>query len=168
MLFTDFFAGTIQMYQYGYFIRYTGYNGIANKIKGMPPKWLFSIIWIIIYIFLLISLFVYYRNVVFPDNTGYAIDTITIIITSNILSSKIWSYYFFYNKNTIMSILLILLVIISSIIIIIIFGINSNWVSFGTFIPYILWSIYLLYINSSWIYYQREYGIKMKKKIIKK
>ena len=112
---------------------------------------------------LLIGMFLYYRNEVFP-NTGYAIDTISTLFVLNIMTNKFTPYIFFQLKQTTLSLLMILFVIGSGIAIAVIFAINDKWVEFTLFLFYITWCCFLLYINSAWLYVETYMLLSISKK----
>lgn len=158
MLFTEVFIGRLLSYTL-YLRNREWYDKIARHIKGIPNPSIFAFVWVIIYILLVISMFIYYRNEVFPNIQGYAIDTISILFILNIMVNKSYTYILFESKKTVLACLFILFIIVSGIVIIIIFGINNKWVEFGLFVPYVIWSIYALYLNISFIYYENKIDI---------
>lgn len=160
MMFTDIFVGR---FNYAYYntdhYNREWYTRISRRIYGMPPTYIFPIVWTLIYIMLIISLFIYYRNQTFPNTVSYAIDTISILFVLNIMANKMYTYFFFKLKKTIIAMFDILFIILTGLVIVIIFAINSKWVEFGLFLPYIIWSTYALYLNIAWIYYERTTNV---------
>ena len=149
MTFTEIFVGVINTNRFTRNKEW--YNAISIQIKGMPPPFLFPVIWSCIYILIVASIYTFYRNALFP-NTGYLIDTVTILFVLNILSNKFWVYVFFDARKTLGALLLVVFIVCSNIVIVILFGINNLWVEFGTFLPYVLWCFYAMYINIMWLY----------------
>lgn len=152
MIFTSVFLGTIQSINYKNNREW--YLSISKKIPGMAPSILFPVIWTILYILMSIGLFMFYRNIPFP-NTGYVIDTITFLTVFNLMANKMWTYVFFHLKRTILSLIMIIFIFITALIMDVLFGIYTQYISMGCFIPYIIWCLYAIYLNAMWIYVEK-------------
>jgi translocator protein len=154
IVFTQIFYGSFQMDYYEKNSKW--YDRIAKKIIGMPPSWVFPIAWTIIYCLIVISLFIFYRNVDFsPSSRNYLIDAVSFLFLFNIMINKMWTYVFFQMKKTMIALIMIIVMIITGLSIIVLFGLNGKWVEFGTFLPYVLWCFYACYLNSAWVYYEK-------------
>lgn len=138
---------------------YTGknrewYDRISTQIRGMPPRWLFPILWTILYILIVISLFIFYHDS-YPTGTsqGYAIDAVTMLFAFNMLSNISWAYVFFAARRSGIALAMILFILASGIAILSIMGVNAYWPSFGCFLPYLLWCCYAVYLNAAWVHF---------------
>ena len=152
--FTEFIVGTVNLNIYTRHREW--FHAVGEQIKGMPHPFLMPIVWVATYILIVLSMFSFYRNVVFPDATGYMIDAVTILFIYNIMAVKFWPYVFFEARRTTGAMLLILFVVASGIAIDVIFAVNAKWPEFGVFLPYVLWCCYLVYLNGAWIYVEQH------------
>lgn len=156
VLFTDIFLGSIAMGLYSNPENAQWYKSVSSKIKGMPPKILFPIVWITLYIGIFIGMFLYYRNETFP-NSGYMIDTITLIFVPNIMLIKTWGFMFFALRKTTIALVTTILILILSTIMTVLFGVWELW---GPFVPFLLlslWSCYALYLVAMWVHVEKNY-----------
>ena len=144
LVFGDYFMGnsqsTMRKYYKSWFKEY-------RELMWLPPRQLFPIVWIIMYILIEISLYIFYKNV-FTGEPAYVVPAITLLFIFNILANKQWSPVFIEMRMTGFALLLILVIIGTGIAMLIIFGLNSKWIEFYTFMPYIIWSTFALYLNA--------------------
>lgn len=154
MMFTELFYGVIQMNLYNNPENREWYNTISRKIKGMPRRIVFPIVWTALYIGIWIAMFLYYRNEAFP-NAGYMIDTITLLFIANVLLIKTWAFIFFSLRRTTISLVMIVFIIVLSVIMTVLFGVHELWGSFVPFLLLSLWCCYALYLNAAWVYVEK-------------
>lgn len=162
MMFTELFYGVIQMNLYNNPENRDWYRSIAKKIKGMPPRILFPIVWTLLYIGIWIAMFLYYRDEAYP-NGGYMIDTITLLFLANVLLIKMWTFIFFSLKRTTVSLCMIVFIIVLSVIMTILFAVHELWGSFVPFLLLSLWCCYALYLNAAWVYIEKYLLLDVKK-----
>ena len=153
--FTEYIVGFVNMNVYRYHSEW--YDAVAPRIKGMLPPLLFSMAWVIMYVLIIISLFAFYRDNAFGSaalrhNPANLTDIITVLFLYNIMAVKFWPYVLFHAQRTVGGLLLMLFVVVTGISILVLFGVNALWVEMFTFLPYTLWILYTLYINSMWLY----------------
>lgn len=117
-----------------------------KTLVWLPPRWLFPIAWTIIYLLIEISLYVFYKNV-FIGEPVYVVPSITLLFIFNILINKLWSPVFIEMRMTWLAMVMIFAILATGIAMLIIFGLNNYWISLGTFLPYMLWCLFALYLN---------------------
>lgn len=154
MTFTEIFFGKIPMGLYGNQRNRDWYDTISYKIRGMPPRVVFPIVWTALYLGIVIGMFLYYRGETFP-NGGYMIDTITLLFLANIMLIKIWPFVFFALRMTVYSLAMIAFIIVLSLIMTVLFGVHEMWGSFVPFLLLTLWCCYALYLNAMWVYIEK-------------
>lgn len=154
MTFTEVFFGRISMALYNNPSNRDWYDTISYKIRGMPPRFLFPIVWTLLYSGIVIGMFLYYRGETFP-NSGYMIDTITLLFLTNIMLLKIWPFVFFKLRKTIYSLAMIVFIVVLSLIMTVLFGVHEMWGSFVPFLVLTLWCCYALYLNATWVYIEK-------------
>lgn len=155
MYFTELFYGVIRVEGYNNKANKNWYDTIAEKIRGMPPTWLYPIVWTCLFLLIWFGTYDYYRGESYPNST-YLIDTITVLFLVNTLLIKMWSYVFFTLRQTIVSCIMIFLIWSISLTISVLFGINS--VIFGC-VSYALltaWCTYAFYLNIMWIIVEKS------------
>lgn len=109
------------------------------------PPLVFQIIWPILYIFLFISMVLFYVKPP-PNKTIFVIWNFTFWI--GILLNGLWSYYYFQKKDIITSYILFLFLILLALSTLILIGISDKayqWASFALFLPYVLWLLFAFY-----------------------
>lgn len=109
------------------------------------PPLVFQIIWPILYIFLFISMVLFYVKP--PSNKAiFILWNFTFWI--GILLNGLWSYYYFQKKNRMVSYILFLFLILLALSTLILIGISDKsykWASFTLFLPYVLWLLFAFY-----------------------
>lgn len=105
-----------------------------------PPGWLFPIVWNILYILMGISFYLIYEEINYDKDNAY------IVYFTQLLVNGLWSIFFFVLKWRLFSSIWLFLLIILVIIMIIRFY-KINKVSSLLQLPYLLWTIFALYLN---------------------
>jgi len=110
-------------------------NEWYNCIKPYftPPKYVFPIVWTILYILLIIV----FKNILDSKNK-FLIGLFALNLILNIL----WTYFYFKKRDIINAFIIILLILISSIIIFYKNDKNKN-----IYAPYVLWISFATYLN---------------------
>ena len=105
------------------------YNCIKPSIT--PPKYIFPIVWTILYILL----FFVFKNILDSKNKQ-----IILLFSINLLLNILWTYVYFSQKDVDTSFLVILLILITSIVIL--FKTKNK-----LYLPYVLWIGFASYLN---------------------
>ena len=104
------------------------YNCIKPSIT--PPKYVFPVVWIILYILL----FFVFKNILDSRNKQ-----IIILFSINLLLNILWTYVYFSQKDVNTSFLVILLILITSIVIL--FKTKNKsyvlWIGFASYLNYL-------------------------------
>ena len=120
------------------------------KINLAPPGSIFGIAWTILYGLIVATAVTYFK-----DDTQVAVFSLFV---TNIVLNKLWTMVFFRGRNTAGAMFIIVLMFGTELSIAILFGINGNWLQFGLYLPYLLWTMFAFYLNA------RMHSIKQKKK----
>jgi tryptophan-rich sensory protein len=107
------------------------YNCIKPNIT--PPKYIFPIIWTILYILLI---------KVFKDILDMKDRLIIILFVINLILNVLWTYLYFAQKDVKNAFIIILLILTTSIIIL---YMNKN--NRIIYLPYVLWIGFATYLN---------------------
>ncbi|MDB9801215.1 tryptophan-rich sensory protein [Flavobacteriaceae bacterium] len=118
------------------------YTKSRNKIRFGPPSWLFGPAWIGLY-----SLLTATAVTFFDENEKDTHIAIFVLFVFNIILNKTWSLVFFGQRRIGLSIAIDILMIATEIGIVVLFVIENAWVQFGLYCPYLLWTIFALYLN---------------------
>lgn len=125
-------------------IDYNWYNELTKPYLS-PPSWVFTPIWIILYIMILSSLIIYLTNpTIFSKTKGYIFFTIQIIL------NLLWSPAFFLMKNIGLALATIILLDIT-----VFFTIKHFYrvskLSAYLLIPYFVWILFATYLNIAFL-----------------
>ena len=109
------------------------------KSNYNPPDWIFAPVWTILYLMMTLAIWFFWHSKNRDMNTIY-------IYFIHIVFNTTWSIVFF-GLHQILFALIVLLVLIFLIIILIIRFKRVNLVSYYLMIPYLLWTLYALFLN---------------------
>ena len=109
------------------------------KSNYNPPDWVFAPVWTILYLMMTLAIWFFWHS------KNRDIKTIYIYLIHIALNTT-WSIVFF-GLHQILLALIILLLLISFIIYLILRYKRVNLVSYYLMIPYLLWTIYALFLN---------------------
>lgn len=112
-----------------------------NKPALAPPAWIFSPMWTILYISMLVALIIFAKEKTNrPKTWGF------VLFFGQILVNLIWSPVFFYLKNIGLALAVIVLLDILVLLNIIEF-LKVSKVSGYILIPYFIWILFATYLN---------------------
>ena len=114
------------------------YSGLI-KSNYNPPDWIFAPVWTTLYLMMTLAIWFFWHSKNRDMNTIY-------IYFIHIVFNTTWSIVFF-GLHQILFALIVLLVLIFLIIILIIRFKRVNLVSYYLMIPYLLWTLYALFLN---------------------
>ena len=117
-----------------------------NKPALTPPSWIFSPVWTVLYIMIVIAILLYYRT---PGKENVAI--VTTILVLHLAANFIWTYLFFGLQSQLLALVDIIFLDIT-LIALIVFFMKANMLSGALLVPYLLWVLFATYLN--WGYYR--------------
>ena len=109
------------------------------KSNYNPPDWIFAPVWTTLYLMMTLAIWFFWHSKNRDMNTIY-------IYFIHIVFNTTWSIIFF-GLHQILFALIVLLVLIFLIIILIIRFKRVNLASYYLMIPYLLWTLYALFLN---------------------
>ena len=109
------------------------------KSNYNPPDWIFAPVWTTLYLMMTLAIWFFWHNKNRDMNTIY-------IYFIHIVFNTTWSIIFF-GLHQILFALIVLLILIFLIVILIIRFKRVNLVSYYLMIPYLLWTLYALFLN---------------------
>lgn len=122
------------------FIDYSWYTTLAQPALK-PPAWLFTPIWIVLYILMGIALFLFTKKTTRQNKTwGYLLFIIQLLVNLS------WSPAFFGLKNIGLGLILVILLDILVLLTIIQFN-KVSQIAGKLLIPYFLWVLFATYLN---------------------
>lgn len=125
------------------------YDHNRKNIPGaFVPGIFFPIVWTILYGLIVASMYIFFRD--YQATTFYT--TILVLFIANIMLNKLWSVAFFDNENTMVALLIAFGMLGTGGTMLGLFAATtpSCWVSFGLWVPYIVWTLYAIYLNWQW------------------
>ena len=111
------------------------------KSNYNPPDWIFAPVWTTLYLMMTLAIWFFWHSKNRDMNTIY-------IYFIHIVFNTTWSIVFF-GLHQILFALIILLILIFLIVILFIRFKRVNLVSYYLMIPYLLWTLYALFLNFS-------------------
>ena len=114
------------------------YSGLV-KSNYNPPDWIFAPVWTTLYIMMTLAIWFFWHSKNRDMNTIY-------IYFIHIVFNTTWSIVFFGLHQILLS-LIVLLILIFLIIILIQRFKRVNLLSYYLMIPYLLWTVYALFLN---------------------
>ena len=109
------------------------------KSNYNPPDWIFAPVWTTLYLMMTLAIWFFWHSKNRDMNTIY-------IYFIHIVFNTTWSIIFF-GLHQILFALIVLLILIFLIVILIIRFKRVNLVSYYLMIPYLLWTLYALFLN---------------------
>mgnify|MGYP005726532669 FL=1 len=109
------------------------------KSNYNPPDWIFAPVWITLYLMMTIAIWLFWHSKNRDLNTIY-------IYFIHIVFNTTWSIVFF-GLHQIFTALVVLLVLIFLIITLILKFKRVNLISYYLMFPYLLWTLYALFLN---------------------
>ena len=109
------------------------------KSNYNPPDWIFAPVWTTLYLMMTLAIWFFWHSKNRDMNTIY-------IYFIHIVFNTTWSIVFF-GLHQILFALIVLLILIFLIVILIIRFKRVNLVSYYLMIPYLLWTLYALFLN---------------------
>jgi tryptophan-rich sensory protein len=147
ILFHDYFSSSGSQYVMTKY--YKTFFAEYQRRMWLPPRLLFPIVWTILFILIEVAMMAFHLEVVYGD---WLAPVIYVLFAVNIMANKQWSPIFIIQKRFIWSLMLILFILVTGITMLVLFAINNLWLSFCTFLPYMLWCLFALYLNAMVIY----------------
>ena len=112
---------------------------LLNKPTFNPPDWIFGPVWTSLYLMMTFSIWLYWHTKNRDMNTVY-------IYFIHLIFNTTWSIVFFVYHNILLALLNLIIIILFIIFLMFEFKKVSN-LSFILMMPYLLWSIYALFLN---------------------
>jgi tryptophan-rich sensory protein len=107
-----------------------------------PPGWLFSIVWMVIYVLVTIAV-IQIWNSFERDKEFYMI---MALFVANALSNLLWTYLFFYRQNICLAFADSLVIFASVLSLIITIG-NKSYMIAALLVPYLSWITFAVWLN---------------------
>ncbi len=127
------------------------YNKNKKRIIGILSNWLFALIWFVLNLLIIASISLVWANQESED----LYNPIIILHLFNVLFNKLWTFLFFSNKKSFFRITVAFIDIIfalgTGIAILVLSGKIKAWVSFGLYFPYVIWLLYVTFLNFQWL-----------------
>lgn len=116
------------------------------KSAVTPPAIIFSIVWPVLYGLITASIWLYWREGSNDDGDTLYNVTLAFYVAQLVLNA-LWSILFFVCHAILLTFIDIALLIGASIIVLSLYAVQSRWLPFGLFLPYILWILFAAYLN---------------------
>jgi translocator protein len=122
--------------------------GSTFYVWGVPPPWVFGVVWGSLYFLTAVAGYIYYIDLDFSLTTNYGTTLLLWFIT--IVLTKLWTPIFFGSARNpgVMIIMfqvawmLVLAIFGTAVATTVYFAKDAEWWSFALFLPYTLWTLY--------------------------
>jgi len=114
---------------------------LLNKPTFNPPDWVFGPVWTTLYLMMTLAIWLFWHSNNRNKNTVY-------VYLIHLVFNTTWSVVFFVFHNMVLA-LFVLILLIGLIINLILRFKRVNVLSFYLMIPYLLWTVYALILNTS-------------------
>jgi tryptophan-rich sensory protein len=124
-----------------------GTSGFFEKYQSpplMPPKWIFPVVWAILYAIMGISAYLIHSSDADPHSKKRAMNAFWAQLAVNF----IWSIVFFGYEQLWLSVVVIYVLLILIIVMIIRFR-KINYLAGNMNIPYLIWVMFAAYLNTA-------------------
>lgn len=116
------------------------------KSSLTPPAPVFAVVWTILYGLIAASGWLYWREGESEDGSTFYNFTLAFYIAQIVLNA-LWSILFFALRAIFLAFVDALLLLGASVVVLALYGVQSRWLPFGLFFPYVLWLLFALYLN---------------------
>ncbi len=106
-----------------------------------PPNWVFGPVWMVLYVLIAISIFLYYRA---PNKKNVAKNSAVLVV--HLIANAIWTYLFFGLNSPLLALIDVLILDVTLIFLIHVFS-KASKLSAYLLIPYLLWVLWATYLN---------------------
>lgn len=131
------------------------YNDHVELIPGYPPSWVFSVVWSALYLMMVISFFLFVREIQYTP--GFEMDVCGLCIPILVILNMTWTQVFFKLRATRWALVMTCVILALTIVHLGIFAYHGSlWPSFGLLLPNALWLVYAIYLNAAWIYVEHD------------
>lgn len=124
----------------------------AKKVWLIPVWWVFPVVWTVLYVMIISSLYIFYRSVTQTGDYGQTVDVITLLFIFNMFLNKLWSPVFFRYRSPITAWFICAGILATGIAMLYFFGANDYNDSCWIFLPYVIWTAFALVLNTFWIW----------------
>ncbi len=160
--FADLFAGIyFRFANPSSYVRSEWYARGMRQIPGMKylKWWIFPIVWFILKILIISSLYIFYQQTILNAWFGTTNDVVTLVFISNMALNAIWVPVFFELRQPIVALLICLGLIATGIVILVFFTFDDFRfnTSFWLFLWYPIWCGFAFLLNLDWVIYDYEY-----------
>lgn len=139
------------------------YTKGAKRVWLIPHWWwAFPVVWTILYVMIITSLYIFYRSVTQNDAYGQTVDVITLLFIFNMFLNKLWSPVFFRYRSPWTAWFICAGILATGIAILYFFGANDYSDSCWIFLPYVIWTAFALVLNTLWLWKNKTAKLKAK------
>ncbi|MDP8236801.1 MAG: TspO/MBR family protein [Candidatus Erginobacter occultus] len=112
-----------------------------NKPPLTPPNWVFSPVWIVLYVMIAVAIFLYYRS---PDKRQVALTS--ALLALHLAANFAWTYLFFGLRSPALALADIVVLDVTLVLLIVRFW-RASPPAGALLIPYLLWVLFATYLN---------------------
>lgn len=123
-------------------------------VKLSPPRWVFALLLIVVYVIFIAAMFVYVHDKQFSP--GFYFDSVVILSAIVALMHKAWLYVFFKLKRMMWALVISVVIVLALLVCLVLTGLDAEWTTFGLLLFYGLWCLYLVAFSAYWYWYQKE------------
>jgi translocator protein len=118
----------------------TWYAGLT-KPPLTPPNWVFSPVWIVLYVMIAVAIILYYRS---PDKRQVSLTS--VLLALHLATNFAWTFLFFGLQSPALALADIVVLDVTLVLLIVRFR-RARPVAGVLLIPYLLWVLFATYLN---------------------
>jgi benzodiazapine receptor len=135
----------------------TIYKEASGSMRFMPPAWIFSVVWTILYGLIAAAEVVHILTVA---PTGVSLDVlfvcIVVLYVANISFNHYWGILFFGKRRYVAAFLLTLLILATAIAVCVLYAMTDAWTSFWLYLWYPIWLVVAAILGLRWALHTRK------------
>ncbi len=112
-----------------------------NKPPLTPPSWVFSPVWIVLYVSIAVAIFLYYRS---PNKRGVPLTS--AVLGLHLAANFVWTYLFFGLRSPALALADIIVLDVTLVLLIPRFR-RARPAAGALLIPYLIWVLFATYLN---------------------
>jgi tryptophan-rich sensory protein len=130
------------------------YTAQYHKVPTALPSSVFGPAWFVLYGLISAAMVLHLLSI--PLVGTYADDiytTVLILEMVNVAANHLWSVLFFRMCSPIIAFVDSIVLLGTAVAVAVLYGLESQWLSFGLYVPYAAWLLYAMLLNLMWIIY---------------
>lgn len=120
-------------------------------LRIAPPRMVFPIVWSVLYGLIIAAEIIHVLSIPSSDvDTSDMYQAIVALYVFNITLGHYWTIAFFKNRSLMFAFVISLLLFATAVAIVVLYALEGLWISFGLYMPYVVWLVYACILSLIW------------------